>query len=238
MPVAHVLVIEDDSTVAEVGQSYLARDGHEASWLSDGTRASAYLRSARAKDIDLVVLDLMLPGISGLELCEQIRSDLPNLPIIMLTALAEEQDRVVGLSQGADDYVTKPFSPRELVLRIESVLRRSRMTSTTPPAVLTVGPVTIDTGARSATLRDATTGAEETLVLTVREMDVLIHLMLHRGQAFTREQLMLEVWGWSYGDRSTVTVHVRRIRQKIEQDPSRPRILQTVWGVGYRMDAG
>lgn len=234
---AHVLVVEDDSTVAEVVASYLMRDGHEATWLSDGARAESFLHGDRAKDIDLVVLDLMLPGVGGLDLCQQIRTSLPELPIIMLTALAEEQDRVVGLTRGADDYVTKPFSPRELVLRIESVLRRSQATAHTPPAVLTVGPVTIDTGARSAVLRDPATGAEQALALTVREMDVLIHLMENSGQAFTREQLMQEVWGWSYGDRSTVTVHVRRIRQKIEQDPSNPRILQTVWGVGYRMSA-
>lgn len=234
---AHVLVVEDDPTVAEVVESYLVRDGHDAFLLSDGTSASWFLREARAKSIDLVVLDLMLPGVGGLELCEQIRSSRPGLPIIMLTALADEQDRVAGLTHGADDYVTKPFSPRELVLRIESVLRRSRTTAQAPHGTLTVGPVTIDTGARSAVLRNAETGADETLALTVREMDVLIHLMQHRGQAFTREQLMQEVWGWSYGDRSTVTVHVRRIRQKIEADPSHPLILQTVWGVGYRMSA-
>lgn len=235
--VSTVLIVEDDPTVAEVVAAYLERAGHTAICLADGTQAATYLRGADASALDLVMLDLLLPGVHGLDLCRQVRADLPDLPVIMLTALSEEEDRITGLEVGADDYVTKPFSPRELTLRVESVLRRSRQHAPAAQEVLTVGPVTVDASARRATLADPTSGAVHDLALTVREMDVLIHLMRHPGRAFTREQLMQQVWGWTFGDQSTVTVHVRRIRQKIEVDPSQPQLIQTVWGVGYRMES-
>ena len=226
---ANVLVVEDDPTVAEVVTSYLERADHHTESIADGNTAAARLSDAADRSIDLVILDLMLPGLDGIEVCRRLRSVRPDLPVIMLTALGEEDDRIAGLEVGADDYVTKPFSPRELVLRVESVLRRSM--PPLEPKTLTIGPLTVDTAARRATKH----GSE--LSLTVRELDLLAYLMAHPGTAFTRTELMSAVWGWTFGDQSTVTVHVRRVREKIEDDPKSPRLIQTVWGVGYRMDA-
>jgi DNA-binding response OmpR family regulator len=227
--VANVLVVEDDPTVAEVVTSYLERADHQTSSLADGAAAAELLGEAGELSFDLVILDLMLPGVDGIEICRRLRAVHPQLPVIMLTALGEEDDRIAGLEVGADDYITKPFSPRELVLRVESVLRRSA-----PPSeakTLSVGPLMLDTAARRATKN----GSE--LNLTVRELDLLAYLMAHPGTAFTRTQLMAAVWGWTFGDQSTVTVHVRRVREKIEDDPQDPQLIQTVWGVGYRMEA-
>jgi DNA-binding response OmpR family regulator len=225
---AQVMVVDDDDTVASVVVSYLRRAGHSTRHVGDGLAA---LDAVATHQPDLMVLDLMLPGLDGLEVCRRVRSSWPRLPVVMLTALAEPDDRIAGLELGADDYVTKPFSPRELVLRVESVLRR---VSDAPPAGpnqrLTAGAITVDTAARRAS-RD---GAE--LALTVREFDLLAFLMSHPGQAFSREQLMKEVWGWTFGDQSTVTVHVRRVREKVEADPTKPTLIQTVWGVGYRLE--
>ena len=225
---AQVLVVDDDDTVANVVVGYLRRGGHDASRVADGQAA---LDAISATPPDIVVLDLMLPGVDGLEVCRQVRKDLPNLPVVMLTALAEPDDRIAGLELGADDYVTKPFSPRELVLRVESVLRRTAaQEQPAKPTVLTAGAITVDTAARRATKH----GQE--LALTVRELDLLSYLMAHPGQAFSREQLMREVWGWTFGDQSTVTVHVRRLREKVEDDPTNPTLIQTVWGIGYRLE--
>ncbi|MFK4149217.1 response regulator transcription factor [Streptomyces sp. NPDC004065] len=223
-PAARVLVVDDDPTVAEVVAGYLDRAGHVVDRAGDGPTA---LARAAANWPDLVVLDLMLPGMDGLEVCRRMRGHGP-VPVIMLTARGDEDDRVLGLEVGADDYVTKPFSPRELVLRVESVLRRSR--PATAPQPLAAAGLSIDPAARRAT-RD---GAE--LALTLREFDLLAFFLRHPGRAFTREDLMREVWGWDFGDLSTVTVHVRRLRGKVEDDPARPRLIQTVWGVGYRFD--
>ncbi|MEN3586111.1 response regulator transcription factor [Streptomyces sp. ZYX-F-203] len=221
---ARVLVVDDDPTVAEVVSGYLARAGFVVDRAPDGPSA---LARAAARRPDLVVLDLMLPGMDGLEVCRRMRGGGP-VPVIMLTARGDEEDRVLGLEVGADDYVTKPFSPRELVLRVESVLRRVGP----PPqaATLRAAGLSLDPAARRAT-RD---GVE--LALTVREFDLLAFLLRHPGRAFSREELMREVWGWDFGDLSTVTVHVRRLRGKVEDDPARPRMIQTVWGVGYRFD--
>jgi two-component system, OmpR family, response regulator ResD len=224
--VARVLVVDDDDTVADVVLGYLDRAGHVVHRVSNGDAA---LAEVAAESPDLVVLDLMLPGVDGLEVCRRIRTTDPALPIIMLTALGEAEDRIAGLQVGADDYVTKPFSPRELVLRVDSVLRRYAA-APGPPERLRAGPIEVDTAARRAT-RD---GVE--LALTVRELDLLTFLMKHPGRAFKREHLMSAVWGWTFGDQSTVTVHVRRLREKIEPDPARPSIIQTVWGVGYRLE--
>ena len=223
---SQVLVVDDDDTVAKVVLDYLARAGHVAARAADGRRA---LESLERKVPDLVVLDLMLPEIDGLEVCRRVRGQHPDLPVIMLTALGEEDDRIAGLEVGADDYLTKPFSPRELVLRVESVLRRANGPATTG-TVLTAGAITVDTSGRRAT-RD---GVE--LPLTIRELDLLAFLMAHPGIAFNREQLMREVWGWTFGDQSTVTVHVRRLREKVEVDPTNPALIQTVWGIGYRLE--
>ncbi|MGW0750582.1 response regulator transcription factor [Streptomyces sp. NPDC002587] len=228
----HVLVVEDDPTVAEVVSGYLARAGYTVEHAPDGLDG---LRRAAARWPDLVLLDLMLPGLDGLEVCRRLRETAP-VPVIMLTALGDEDDRIAGLELGADDYVTKPFSPRELVLRVESVLRRSTGNRRRGPApsrpVLRAGDVVLD----PATRRAAKQGRE--LALTLREFDLLAHFLSHPGRAHGRDELMREVWGWDFGDLSTVTVHVRRLRAKIEDDPAQPRLIQTVWGVGYRFGTG
>jgi two-component system response regulator ResD len=221
-----ILVVDDDATLAEVVIGYLERAGHEARHVSDGREA---LDAVAADPPDLIVLDLMLPEIDGIEVCRQVRIKHPHLAILMLTALGEAEDRIAGLEVGADDYVTKPFSPRELVLRVDALLRRSGAASA-PSSTLTAGAITVDTLARRAT-RD---GAE--LALTVRELDLLSYLMAHPGKAFSRTELMEHVWGWTFGDQSTVTVHVRRLREKVEDDPTRPTLIQTVWGIGYRLE--
>ncbi|MGH3243736.1 MAG: response regulator [Spirillospora sp.] len=238
-PSGRVLVVDDDPTVAEVVARYLARDGHEVVCVADGRAA---LRRARALDDppDLVVLDLMLPGMDGLEVCRRLR-ETSTVPIVMLTALGAETDRLVGLETGADDYVTKPFSPRELALRVRSVLRRARgplalsesagpSGPSGPVGPLRDGDLVVDVGAHEAALRG------EHLSLTSREFDLLAFLLHHPRRAFTREQLLDRVWGWTFGDSSTVTVHVRRLREKIEDDPTAPRRIVTVWGVGYRYE--
>lgn len=227
---ARVLVVEDDATVAEVVRTYLERAGFEIQHAADGVTALSLAGQAMP---DLVVLDLMLPGLSGLEVCTRLRRARPDIPVIMLTALGEESDRLLGLETGADDYMVKPFSPRELVLRVQSVLRRSVGMATGGRHTerrLVGGDLEVDVAARSVVAN----GAE--VSLTSREFDLLVHLMSHPNQAFTRERLMKEVWGWDYGDSSTVTVHVRRLREKVEPDPASPRWLVTVWGVGYRWD--
>ncbi|MGW1985993.1 response regulator transcription factor [Streptomyces collinus] len=226
-----VLVVDDDPTVAEVVAGYLDRAGYAVDRAADGPAA---LERAAAHRPDLVVLDLMLPGMDGLEVCRRLREH-GLVPVVMLTARGDEEDRVLGLEVGADDYVTKPFSPRELVLRVDSVLRRARPAAPRDPGG-PYGPcgaagLSIDPAARRATKN----GTE--LALTLREFDLLAFLLRHPGRAFAREELMREVWGWDFGDLSTVTVHVRRLRGKVEDDPARPRLIRTVWGVGYRFDA-
>ncbi|MER7361742.1 response regulator transcription factor [Nonomuraea wenchangensis] len=222
-----ILVVEDDPTVSEVVARYLERDGHEVECVGDGAEA---LRRALAHPPDLMVLDLMLPRLDGLQVCRRLRERWP-VPVIMLTALGEEIDRVVGLETGADDYVVKPFSPRELALRVQSVLRRARGASVTGgTGVLRDDDLTVDVGAHEVRLR----GAE--VMLTAREFDLLAYLMRNPRQAFSRSALLNQVWGWSFGDSSTVTVHVRRLREKIEPDPTSPRRIVTVWGVGYRYE--
>ncbi|MFJ6075613.1 response regulator transcription factor [Streptomyces sp. NPDC093065] len=222
-----MLVVDDDPTVAEVVAGYLVRAGYRVDRAGDGPAA---LARAAVHRPDLVVLDLMLPGMDGLEVCRRLRGEGP-VPVVMLTARGDEDDRILGLEVGADDYVTKPFSPRELVLRVESVLRRTRPAPARAPHPPSAAGLTVDPAARRATKH----GTE--LSLTLREFDLLAFFLRHPGRAFSREELMREVWGWDFGDLSTVTVHVRRLRGKVEDDPARPRLIQTVWGVGYRFDA-
>jgi DNA-binding response OmpR family regulator len=222
----HVLVVDDDPTVADVVARYLRRDGHEVRCVFDGPAA---LEAAADRTPDLVVLDLMLPGLDGLEVCRRLRERWP-VPIVMLTALGEETDRLVGLETGADDYVTKPFSPRELALRVRSVLRRARGALAPAGETITDGHLTVDAGAHEVRLGSAEVS------LTAREFDLLAFLMRHPRQAYTRADLLAKVWGWDFGDSSTVTVHVRRLREKIEEDPTTPRRIVTVWGVGYRYE--
>jgi DNA-binding response OmpR family regulator len=219
-----VLVVDDEAIVRDVVVRYLRRDGHETREAATGDEARRILE---AESPELVVLDVMLPGIDGLELCRWIRSR-SDLPVIMLTARGEETDRIVGLELGADDYVTKPFSPRELAARVRTVLRRARDSpADTERAVL--GRFEVDATAREVR-RDGAL-----LRLTAREFDLLWFLLSHPRRVFSREQLMDSVWGYTSAlDTGTVTVHIRRLREKVEDDPSRPRFLETVWGVGYR----
>jgi DNA-binding response OmpR family regulator len=222
----HILVVDDDPTVSDVVRRYLERAGLAVTLTGDGPAALSAFERQRP---DLVVLDLMLPGIDGLEVCRRLRDRAPGVPVVMLTALGEEADRVVGLELGADDYVTKPFSPRELVLRVQSVLRRTSHAAA-EPEMLVDGELVVDVARRVA----HRAGAE--LALTAREFDLLAFLLRHPGRAFSRAQLMEAVWGWTFGDQSTVTVHVRRLREKVDGDPAVPRRILTVWGVGYRYE--
>lgn len=222
--VERVLVVDDDTTVRDVVRRYLEHAGYEVELAGDGERA---LQLMAAQEPDIVVLDLMLPGIDGLEVARRIRAR-GSTPVVMLTALGEEEDRIAGLQIGADDYVTKPFSPRELALRVSSVLRRAHRAF--EPRVVRDGNLVLDVAAHTATLDGLP------LQLTTREFDLLAFFIGNAGKAFGRAELLERVWGWQFGDQSTVTVHVRRLREKIEEDPAKPRRLSTVWGVGYRYD--
>jgi DNA-binding response OmpR family regulator len=220
-----VLVVDDEPIVRDVVVRYLEREGFSTLEADHGDRARELLER---QSPDLVVLDVMLPGTDGLELCRWIRSR-SELPVIMLTARGEEADRIVGLELGADDYVTKPFSPRELAARVRSVLRRSTLRAPSGER-LTFGSIELDAGTREVR-RD---GVESKL--TAKEFDLLWFLGSHPRRVFSRDQLMSRVWGYEAAlDTGTVTVHMRRLREKIEDDPSQPRHLQTVWGVGYRL---
>jgi DNA-binding response OmpR family regulator len=223
---AAVLVVDDDPTVREIVITYLTAAGHSVTSAADGNEALASVADGMP---ELVVLDLMLPGVDGLEVCRRLREK-GDVPVIMLTATGTVSDRVAGLETGADDYVTKPFSPRELVLRVDSVLRRTGETAASGGPVSS-GGIVVDPGSRVVT-RDG-----ERVAVTVREFDLLHHFVAHAGTVFSREDLLRDVWGWSFGDDSTVTVHVRRLREKLEADPTRPVRLVTVWGVGYRWEA-
>lgn len=224
---ATILVVDDEPNIREVVGLYLRRDGHTVVAAADGEEA---LRLHQQHQPDLVVLDLMLPRLSGLEVCRRIQAE-RRVPLIMLTAKSEEEDRIIGLGVGADDYVVKPFSPRELTARVAAVLRRvGEAAVARPPAqVLDFGALRIDPNTREVFVRGAA------VALTVREFDLLCYLATHPNRVFTRDQLMDLVWGYAFAaDTSTVTVHMRRLREKIEVDPSQPRYLLTVWGVGYR----
>ena len=221
-----ILVVDDEPVVRDVVVRYLRRDGFATLEAENGHDARALIASG---DPSLVVLDVMLPGIDGLQLCRWIR-ERSELPVILLTARVDESDRIVGLELGADDYVTKPFSPRELAARVRAVLRRS---DRDPAAATTIeaGELVLDGAARRVTR------AGDQLALTLKEFDLLWFLASHPRHAFSREALMERVWGYQAAhDTGTVTVHVRRLREKIEPDPTRPSHLQTVWGVGYRFE--
>ena len=224
---ATVLVVDDEPIVREVVVRYLTREGHETLEAADGNAARGAIERAEP---DLVVLDVMLPGTDGLELCRWIRA-CSELPVIMLTARGEEADRIVGLELGADDYVTKPFSPRELAARVRSVLRRAAPARHSEER-LTFGDVELERATR-----EARKGGVE-VRLTAKEFDLLWFLASHPRRVFSRDQLMASVWGYTAAlDTGTVTVHVRRLREKVEDDPSDPRYLETVWGIGYRLAA-
>jgi two-component system response regulator ResD len=223
---ASILVVDDEPTIAEVVARYLERAGYATRTAKDGPSAVA---AALAKRPDLIVLDIMLPGFDGLEVMRRTQAGLdPTVPVILLTAKGEESDRLVGLRLGADDYVVKPFSPAELVARVDAVLRRSRPAEDAAER-LRFGELQIDPAARIVRV-----GGREP-ELTQREFDLLLFLARHPGQVFSRDQLMDRVWQFSfYTDTTTVTVHIRRLRAKIESQPSKPEWIETVWGVGYR----
>jgi two-component system response regulator ResD len=223
---ASILVVDDEPTIAEVVARYLERAGYATRTAKDGPSAVA---AALAKRPDLIVLDIMLPGFDGLEVMRRTQAGLdPTVPVILLTAKGEESDRLVGLRLGADDYVVKPFSPAELVARVDAVLRRSRPAEDAAER-LRFGELQIDPAARIVRV----CGREPEL--TQREFDLLLFLARHPGQVFSRDQLMDRVWQFSfYTDTTTVTVHIRRLRAKIESQPSKPEWIETVWGVGYR----
>jgi two-component system, OmpR family, response regulator ResD len=227
--VAKVLIVDDEPNIREVVGLYLRRDGHDVVSAADGEEALSIFSSAVP---DLVVLDLMLPKVGGLEVCRRMRAE-RRVPLIMLTARGEEEERIVGLSLGADDYVVKPFSPRELAARVAAVLRRVEESSgDANQKVLSFEGLHIDPNTREVLVRG------KPATLTAREFDLLHHLAASPGRVYTRDQLMELVWGYSFSaDTSTVTVHVRRLREKVEPDPARPHYLQTVWGVGYKFSA-
>lgn len=218
---ARVLIADDDAVVRDVVRRYLERDGLEVRLAGDGNEALRVLGSER---IDVAVLDVMMPGPNGLSLCRTLRQGGDyTVPVILLTALGEEDDRIAGLEAGADDYLTKPFSPRELALRVRSVLRRAPAAPAAVPLEITVGALTVSTASRSVTVAGAPIG------LTNREFDLLMFFLTHTDTVFSREELLKRVWNWDFGDLSTVTVHVKRLRSKLGAHHR----VQTVWGRGY-----
>ena len=222
--VTSVLVVDDEPIVREVVVSYLKREGYQTLEAADGDAARALIEKEPPA---LVILDVMLPGTDGFELCRWVRAR-SDVPVILLTARGEETDRIVGLELGADDYVTKPFSPRELAARVRTVLRRAAPGVSTRER-LTFKELEVDARTREVRRRGSL------VELTAREFDLLWFLAGHPRQVFSRDLLMERVWGYAAAlDTGTVTVHIRRLREKIEEDPSHPRYLQTVWGVGYR----
>ena len=235
----HILVVDDERTIREVVRRYLELEGYAVSEARTGPQALSILYESRP---DLIVLDVMLPGVDGFAITRRLRQHedfsplraAGDIPIILLTARSGEVDRVAGLELGADDYLTKPFSPRELVARVKAVLRRmkSSPTAIATEEALDVGGVRLDPGRRSASVQG------RDLALTAKEFDLLAFLLRNPRQVFSRQQLLDQVWGYGfYGDESTVTVHVRRLREKLERNPSQPDYIQTVWGVGYKFEA-
>ncbi len=222
-----ILIVDDESTIRDVLRRYLEREGFEVIDAADGQAAMAAVESGLP---DLAVLDLMLPGMDGMTLADRLR-DLGPVPIVMLTAKGETADRIQGLELGADDYIVKPFSPREVVLRVKAVLRRLEPDLGEADEEIEIHGLTLDPASRAVDVND------KPVSLTAKEFDLLHFLMRHPRQVFSRDQLLDQVWGYDFfGDASTVTVHVRRLREKIEADPSSPRRLVTVWGVGYKFD--
>jgi two-component system OmpR family response regulator len=224
-----ILVVEDDRTLLEVLEYNLVKEGYNVVTATDGAQA---LEVARSQKPDLVILDIMLPELNGLEVCRILRKDM-TMPILILTAKGEEIDKIVGLEVGADDYMTKPFSMRELLARVRAMLRRARMTGleSAEEGVVNIGNIAIDTSRRRATLNGVM------LDLTQKEFDLLAFLARNRGLVFNREQLLERVWGYDYaGGTRTVDVHVRWLREKIEENPAKPNRLITVRGVGYKLE--
>ena len=228
MSAGKILIVEDEDTLLEVLRYNLDKEGYNVITAVDGIQA---LDSARSESPDLIILDIMLPKLDGFEVCRILRKDM-TVPIIMLTAKGEEIDRVIGLELGADDYMVKPFSMRELKARIKAILRRAAAQSEPQsPDVLKLDDLTIDPGKRKVTL------GESVIALNPKEFDLLAFLVRNKGRVFSREYLLERVWGYDYiGDTRTVDVHIRRLREKIESEPSKPRRLITVRGTGYKIE--
>lgn len=226
-----ILIVEDERTVREVLRRYLEREGYIVLEAENGGQTLGILRE---HEIDAILLDIMLPGLDGFTLTRQIRASkalqtLSTVPILVLTSRTEEDDRLLGFELGIDDYIPKPFSPREVVARIKAVLRRTTAPEPSAEASLDIGALHIDPQRREVSL------SHKSITLTVKEFDLLWFLAKHRGKVFTREQLLDQVWGYAFfGDSSTVTVHIRRLREKIEPDATAPKYVLTVWGVGYK----
>jgi DNA-binding response OmpR family regulator len=222
-----ILVVEDEPSICEVVGLYLKRAGYQVAMVDDGHKA---IRQIEEQMPDLLILDVMLPGMNGYDVIRWLR-DRSDTPVIMLTARREEADRIAGLEMGADDYVVKPFSPQELVSRVRAVLRRSQCGNAGAEDALEFADLSISSQSRQVSLQG------QDITLTSKEFDLLLLLAQHPRQVFTREQLLERVWGMTdYIDPSTVTVHMRRLREKLEKDASRPRYLVTVWGVGYKFE--
>lgn len=228
----HILVVDDEPSIREVVTLYLRREGFTVDAAADGATA---LEMAAAQPPDLIVLDLMLPGLDGFTVYRRLRT-LGDVPVIILTAKGTEAERIAGLELGADDYIVKPFSPRELVARVKAVLRRVGLLS---PIVDPLAEPLAFTGLRIDPRAHLVEVEGRPVMLTAKEFDLLWFLASHPGQVFTRSQLLDRVWGYDFfGDASTVTVHIRRLREKIERDPAQPEFILTVWGVGYKFEAG
>jgi len=218
---SRVLIADDDAVVRDIVRRYLERDGLEVRLAGDGNEALRVLSTER---IDVAILDVMMPGPDGLSLCRTLRQGGDyTVPVILLTALSEEDDRIAGLEAGADDYLTKPFSPRELALRVRSVLRRAPTPPSTVPLEITIGELSVSTAARAVSVNGQPVG------LTNREFDLLLFFVTHTDTVYSREELLKRVWNWEFGDLSTVTVHVKRLRSKLGTHHR----VQTVWGRGY-----
>jgi DNA-binding response OmpR family regulator len=223
-----IVVVEDEPSISEVVSLYLKRAGYTVFSYTDGLEA---LNSLASQLPDLIILDVMLPGMDGFTLTRNLR-DRSDVPIILLTSRREESDRIAGLELGADDYVVKPFSPQELVSRVRAVLRRARSnTEITNESILNFKGLTINPQTRDVTING------EAIILTAKEFELLYHMALHPRQVFTRDQLLENIWGFShYIDAGTITVHMRRLREKIEKDPTSPEYIITVWGIGYKFE--
>ncbi len=226
-----ILVVDDEKEIAELIRDYLKAAGYNVHMAFDGHQG---LEKFETLEPDLAILDIMMPGIDGLELCRKIRGS-SNIPIIMLSAKKEDTDKILGLGLGADDYITKPFSPRVLIARVQSHLRRfTELSGTTKRSdVLNFGDLMIDPTARIVSVRG------ESIPFSVKEFEILHYLAMNMNQALSRENIFENIWGFNeYGDINTVTVHIRKIREKIEQDPSKPKFIETVWGIGYKFKGG
>jgi two-component system alkaline phosphatase synthesis response regulator PhoP len=231
MTASRILVVDDEESIAKLVEYNLQQAGFEVTTADSGTRALEIL--AGAPRPDLIVLDLMLPGIGGMELCQRLRKDGISTPIIMVTAKDDEVDRILGLEMGADDYVTKPFSPRELVARVKAVLRRSGEESGQEEGVFNCGDIIVDINRYDVTIRG------ERVDLTPREFELLHYLAKHMGRVMSRDHLLDKVWGYEFaGDTRIVDVHISHLRDKLERDPKQPDYIKTVRGVGYKLVRG